>query len=95
MHQALGQHFGLPKYLKEVSAVTDESIIRYAPIIVPIILAAGIVAVRVYRPPQMPSSPAVADVAARSCGDAGRECPRLRPSGLVRDVAKPPCHLRG
>lgn len=60
--------------------MTYEPIIRYAPIIVPIILAAGIVAVRVYRPPQLPSAPAVADAAARSCGDAERERSRLRPS---------------
>jgi len=40
--------------------VTYEPIIRYVPIIVPIILAAGIIAVTVYRPPQMSSAPGVA-----------------------------------
>jgi Na+(H+)/acetate symporter ActP len=46
--------------LEGVSAVTYESIIRYVPIIVPIILTAGIIAVTVYRPPQMSSAPGVA-----------------------------------
>jgi len=45
------------------------------------ILADGIVAVTVYRPPQMPTAPGVADAAARSCGDAGPECLWLRPTG--------------
>ena len=40
--------------------MTYEPIIRYVPIIVPIILATGIVAVTVYRPPQMSSAPGVA-----------------------------------
>jgi hypothetical protein len=33
--------------------MTYESIIRYVPIIVPVILAAGVIAVTVYRPPQL------------------------------------------
>jgi hypothetical protein len=41
---------------KGVSAVTYEPIIRYAPIIVPIILAASLIAVAVYRPPQLSSA---------------------------------------
>ena len=38
-----------------------EPIIRYAPIIVPIILVLGIVSVTVYRPPGTYSAPAIAD----------------------------------
>ena len=61
--------------------MTYELIIRYAPILVPIVLAAGLIAVTVYRPPQMLGAPGVADAAARSCGDAEPECRRLHPTG--------------
>jgi hypothetical protein len=42
-----------------------EPIIRNAPIIVPVILAAGIIAVTVYRPQPVPTAPGVATMAAQ------------------------------
>jgi hypothetical protein len=51
---------GVAAALEAVNAVTYEPIIRYVPIIVPIILAAGIVAITVYRPSQMSNAPGVA-----------------------------------
>jgi hypothetical protein len=50
--------------------VTYEPIIRYALIIVPIILAASIIAATVYRPPQMSSGPGVALHEAAACDPA-------------------------
>ncbi len=56
--------------------MTYESIIRNAPIIVPAILAAGIIAVTVYRPQPASTAPGVASMAAKRgsgpivCADA-------------------------
>jgi len=67
--------------------VTYEPIIRHVPIIVPIILAAGIVAVTVYRPPQMSSAPGVAWHDAAVSDPAGlRAQSRMVVPGLGREA---------
>jgi hypothetical protein len=53
---------GVAAAIEGVNAVTNEPIIRHVPIIVPIILAASIIAVTMYRPPQMSNAPGVAAV---------------------------------
>jgi hypothetical protein len=60
--------------LNRASAVTYEPIIRYAPIIVPLILVCGVAAATIYRPPQ-PSN-ASGYVATKGCVGVGPECAR-------------------
>jgi hypothetical protein len=55
--------------------VTYEPIIRYAPIIVPLILVAGVAFVTVYHPLQI-SRPGIADAATIGCVGVGPECRR-------------------
>jgi hypothetical protein len=45
--------------------LTYESIIRNAPIIVPLTLVAGIIAVTLYRPHPLPTAPGVASMAVK------------------------------
>lgn len=62
-----------------VIAMAYEPIIRYAPIIVPIVLAAGIIAVTVYRPPGAHSAPAVADAVIQNCSTPSGRNPCAHP----------------
>ena len=90
MHQVPGTALhlcGVAAALEGVNAVTYEPIIRHVPIIVPIILAAGIVAVTVYRPPQIASAPGVAWHDAAVGDPAGlRAHSRLVIPGLDREA---------
>jgi hypothetical protein len=61
---------------KGASAVTYEPIIRYAPIIVPLILMAGVAFVTVYHPLQISKAPGIADAATSGCVGVGSECRR-------------------
>jgi hypothetical protein len=56
--------------------VTYEPIIRYAPIIVPLILVAGVAFVTVYHPLQISKAPGIADAATIDCVGVGPKCTR-------------------
>ena len=49
---------------------------KYAPIFVPLILAVGVIAVTIYRPPTAPGHPANRTTSSVDCGGAQAECAR-------------------
>jgi len=63
-----------PQWTQRADAVTYEPIVRYAPMIVPLILVCGIAAATIYRPP--PPSNSSGYAATNGCVGVGPKCAR-------------------
>jgi hypothetical protein len=70
--------------LRGASALTYESIIRNAPIIVPLTLVAGIVAVTLYRPHPVPTASGVISMAAKR-GSSPMACADALAKGMLQE----------